>query len=510
MKRFENKILIIVLTFALTTLVSTSVARAHAKLLGSKPADGATLSQAPKIIELEFNQALQAAEMSEIAVTDSGGKRVDKQNVVVFEGKNLRCDLEELISGVYTVEWKTLSADNHSIKGKFSFRLALPQQQQQPAVNTAQTANVSTPQIQSDDKIAAARQTSPMQESGVNPTQSFVRWLMYLAMMSLFGGFAFLLLALKPSLRNAPNYGEETAFSALRRGTNRFVQLTRWSLGLLFISALASLAMQTFSVFGASAAPSHFLQVLTQTSYGFPWLLQIASILALFAVVFFIARQNFDSEISKTNAQTPLLWLGFVVSSLLFLTPSLTGHARAAANENQFAVYSNWLHLAAAGIWVGGLFHLILTLPQTVAGFEGAQRWRATSGAIGRFSSLAIFATALLALTGVYNSLIYVDSFAALTSSFYGIVLLAKASLFLPMLLLGGYNTFVLRPRAERRMQNETSGDFLKTNRDFYRAVKIEAALGAVVLLLAAVLAHLPPPREQHHTLINGNARGAN
>jgi hypothetical protein len=61
-----------------------------------------------------------------VAVTDRMGRRVDKQNVGLAEGdKKLQTELEGLLSGTYTVEWKALSTDGHTMKGKFTFTLAL-------------------------------------------------------------------------------------------------------------------------------------------------------------------------------------------------------------------------------------------------------------------------------------------------------------------------------------------------------------------------------------------------
>src|SRR5207253_10573594 len=102
------------------------------------------------------------------------------------------------------------------------------------------------------------------------------------------------------------------------------------------------------------------------------------------------------------------------------LAPSLTGHARAASAEYRFTVFSDWLHLVAAGFWVGGLFHLALTMTRGVSGLEGRQRLRVLERAIPLFTRLAIISTVVIALTGVYNSWIHVDRLSALRSTPYG------------------------------------------------------------------------------------------
>ncbi|MDT5267869.1 MAG: hypothetical protein QOH49_55 [Acidobacteriota bacterium] len=73
----------------------------------------------------------------------------------------------------------------------------------------------------------------------------------------------------------------------------------------------------------------------------------------------------------------------------MMLAPSLTGHARAAAAEYRFTVFSDWLHLVASGFWLGGLIQLALTMSRSVSGLQGAQRLRVLDRAIPLFTRLA-------------------------------------------------------------------------------------------------------------------------
>jgi copper transport protein len=492
MNLIVNKRLAVILMLILVLMFLTPNSYAHAKLLRSEPADGETLRQIPKTIELIFSEELQTVDMNSIVVTDQNGRRVDNNAVVISEaGKKMRCELAELGDGDYTVEWKALSADDHTMKGTFTFKVTI----------SDNAAVIATPeQPSSNDKMRMDHQM-PAQESSTNFAQSAARWLMYLAMMALFGGFAFRLLVLKPSLHQARDLSDEERALGLGQGENRFVRLTWLSLALLAVAALASLILQTSAVLDVSIteafAPSRLFKVLTETSYGSPWFLQIAAMLAL-AVVFFIARGRKD-----LNTKAPFLWIGLVLSAILFLTPSLTGHARAAVKEYQFAIFSDWLHLVAVGIWVGGLFHLALTMPKSVSHLSGSRRLCVLSRVIPLFSRLAIVSSILIVLTGIYNSWIHVDSFSALWNTPYGQVLSIKIILFLPMIALGGLNTFILRPRAER-FDNETisADEHRWTDRSFSRSVRVEAAIGIAVLLLAAILAFLPPAR-QHEMIMS-------
>lgn len=493
------------LTLALTFFLCAPASSAHARLERSEPKANSTLKQPPKTLELWFSEELEAS-MSTVTVSDDTGRRVDKNNATVAEGnKKLQIDLADLGPGTYTVDWKALSADGHTMKGKFTFTI-------EPAGGGAATARTTTPtagvqQVGQPKQTGqpASTQTSPAestQVSGSSWAQSVVRWLEYLAMTTLCGGFAFRLLILGPVLRGLEVDERAKGLSASAR---QFVELSWWALALLALATLAALVLQTSTVMdislGEALSPARLYEVLTRTSYGAPWLLQAATAAVLALILFLLARRTSDTDYERhlSSAANPgLLRAGVIVSALMMLAPSLTGHARA-ATQYHFTVFSDWLHLVAAGFWVGGLFHLALTMARGVAGLEGRGWLRVLERAVPPFTKLAVAGTVVIALTGAYNSWIHVDRFSALWSTPYGEALSVKIILFLVMVALGGLNTFVIHPRA-KRMIDDAGGaltrEHLKLDRSFYRAVGVEAVLGGVVLLAAAVLVYLQPARE--------------
>jgi copper transport protein len=497
------------LTLALAFSLCASVASAHAHFERSEPKANAILKQAPKTVELWFSEELEAS-MSTVAVTDQTGKRVDKNNVALAEGgKKLQVELEDLGSGTYTVDWKVLSNDGHTMKGKFTFTLALAGGGAATAPTTATPVSVQQVEQPKQTGQPTPSQTSPaesMQESGSSWAQSVVRWLEYLAMMMLTGGFAFRLLILGPVLRRAQGLEAGERATSLAASARQFIKLSWWALLLLALTTLAALVLQTAAVMdtslGEALSPARLYQVLTRTSYGGPWLLQAATIVALAFVLFLLARRasNIAYERHLSSAANPgLLWAGVIVTALMMLAPSLNGHARAASAEYHFTVFSDWLHLVAAGFWVGGLFQLALTMTRGVSGLQAGQRLRVLERAIPPFTKLAIVSTVVITLTGVYNSWIHVDRVSALWSTPYGEALSVKIILFLVMVALGGLNTFVIHPKAKRLIEGDggtATHEQLKLDRSFYRAVGFEAALGIVVLLAAAVLVFLQPVRE--------------
>jgi copper transport protein len=506
------------LTLALTLLFCASVASAHARLERSEPKADSTLKQPPKTLELWFSEELEAS-MSTVTVTDQVGRRVDKNNAALSEGnKKLQVELEDLGTGTYTVDWKSLSTDGHTMKGKFTFTVTLAggattapttappagaQQIEQPKPTGQPTPQTSPPE--------------PSQESGGSRAQSVVRWLEYLAMMTLFGGFAFRLLILGPALRGAEGLEAGERAAGLAASERRFVRLSWWALALLALTTLAALVLQTSAVMdtslGEALSPARLYEVLTRTGYGGPWQLQAATAAALALVVYLLSRRagTDDYERHLSSAANPgLLWAGSLLAALMVVAPSLTGHARAAAAEYHFTVFSDWLHIVAAGFWVGGLFHLALTLTRGVSGLEGRQRLRVLDSVIPSFTRLAVVSTIVLALTGVYNSWIHVDGLRALWGTPYGITLLIKVAIFLLMVAIGGVNTFVIHPRAKRVIEGDAgtaAHEHIRLDRSFYRSVGVEAALGVAALLAAAVLVFLQPARE--HPARTARANGA-
>ena len=239
---------------------------------------------------------------------------------------------------------------------------------------------------------------------------------------------------------------------------------------MVLLGLLCSLVLQTGTVTG-SVSPANAWSVICQTSFGPPWLLQVASsTLALLLILLLCTRK-------------PTYPLAFGLSLLCLLGPSLSGHARAAWDDYSFAIISDWLHLVAAAAWIGGLFVIGFAL---TSAFESSASLHT---AIGRFTRIAIPATILLTVTGMYNTWIHVDSPSSLAGTTYGQVLILKLGIFAFMVVLGGINGFRIQPRL-REDPVSVSGLRLVKN------VKLEVGLAVVVLLLAAILAYLPPARE--------------
>jgi copper transport protein len=138
-----------------------------------------------------------------------------------------------------------------------------------------------------------------------------------------------------------------------------------------------------------------------------------------------------------------------------------------------------WLHLAAMTVWLGGLPMLFLAIRQGEV---------PASVLVPRFSEAALISVGLLIATGVYNAFAYVKSGEALIATTYGRALLAKTGIFAILYILGTINLFYLSPRLYEEGNDARSA--------LGRTVRIEMALGLLLLLAVGVLAGVAPAYE--------------
>lgn len=465
---------------------------AHAKLERSEPKHNSTFQQPPQLIELWFSEELES-QFSSIEVKDEQGKRFDQGGVALSEGnKKAQTALAPLAAGTYTVVWKVLSMDQHTLRGQFMFTVA-------PG-GAAGAATPSSPQVSGSPALESMPMGKSEQSYEIDPSLSAIRWVSYLAMMMLFGGFAMYLLVLAPAIRQA-SLAEPAQVAQVRNASARRIVKWSWiSVVLLLLTSSVSLVFQASGVFDRSLAeslsPSLLGQVISNTGYGGHWLLEIFSIALLIVILILLS-----SKLKRAPAEVPkgLWWAGLVAGAVLLIAPSWTGHAVAAVKDFRLAVVTDWLHLLAGGFWVGGLFHLAMTLPAALAGVDNTDRIGLLAQVIKRFTRVAMPSVALLVLAGLYNTWVHVPSFSGFWLTPYGKTLLLKLFFVGLMLFLGGLNNFHFGKRVARlaKMQGEAENDAerIKLERGFTRSVVLEAAIGVIVLLVTSALVFMTPAR---------------
>jgi len=120
--RMTKKISITLLT--LIVLFTTSHAFAHAKAISADPAPRSTLNRSPQSISILFSQQFEPT-YSTITVKGSDSKPVTETKAIVDpeNKKRLTLSLPTLAPGKYTVSYKVLSLDGHTIASTYTFRI---------------------------------------------------------------------------------------------------------------------------------------------------------------------------------------------------------------------------------------------------------------------------------------------------------------------------------------------------------------------------------------------------
>jgi copper transport protein len=450
---------LLLLVFLLLMVILVRPALAHANLLQSTPEANARLEQAPAQIELLFSEPIEPS-FSTIEVLDGTGNRVDNQDAKVeaADPTRMTVSLRSLPDGVYTVSWRTLSSvDSHITEGAFPF-----------AVGEVDAAT-----------LEAASQAS--QQFSVSPGEVLARWLTYLASLALTGGALFVVAVWQPATKMAALEGE------VRPPWRRISTI---AMLLLVAASLAWLLLQAGQAAGQEIAlpwDPAVGQVLFTTRFGVLWLARIALALLMFWLL-------------QLEGSPPNRWLAFGVGTLLLLTISMGSHG-AAEPEPFLPILSDWIHLIAASVWVGGLIHFVAAMLSSRE-LDDARRSRLTSILIPRFSSLALISVGAIVLTGVYATILHVGSFEALATTVYGRALLVKLAFFLSMVALGAVNLLSTSPKMKLAAE---AGGKPSLVRRFRRLISTETMLGAAVLFSVATLTTLPPARVPEEPSLGGS-----
>ncbi|MEJ2540636.1 MAG: CopD family protein [Gemmatimonadota bacterium] len=269
------------------------------------------------------------------------------------------------------------------------------------------------------------------------------RGLLYMSLTGLIGGASIRLVLLRhrdPGVR-----------------LNRFMAF----LAMAGILALSLLGIGQFSAFRDPFAPwqEDALMLLT-TPWGRRWILASAGFVVLLVLV---------------------LWQGVGVATLLLpfalaLYPPLTGHAAASGDWTAAALTADWIHLVAAGSWLGALSGLLYL------GRHASEK--PLIHALARFSLQARWSVAALLLTGSFASWLHLTGPGDVVGSPWGRILGLKLLLVAGMMALGAWNWRRLTPG----LAEEGGRSAL------IRASWVEVFLGMLVLITTAVLTGTAPP----------------
>lgn len=393
-------------------------AAAHALVASSDPAAGADLASSPSQVVLTFTEQPDLKQ-SLIQVLDTSGRKLAGGPPQLVPGQPptvVRIPVTTTLpKGVYTVSWKSISVvDGHLATGAFAFGIG------QAPSGAAATSSVKSP---GPSEVAVAG-----------------RWL-YLAGLIGLLGVAYVRLVV---LRDRPTP---------RRLSG--------ALGLSWIAAAVGLLVLTDAqASGAGLGAGNLLSSSIGRAF-----LERGIPLALAGVALLVARRSARAGGGLLVLTTLAAMLGDVLKS----------HAAASASWAWLHVLEQWVHFAAAGVWIGGLGGLLLVLGPLGPGNRGP--------AARRFSFAAGIAIVAVGITGTLRAFDEVGTWHQLFHTGFGQLIVVKVVLFGLLALLGALNRFRNVKAVEA------------TPRGLRRTGSFELIAMAVVLAATGLLQNLAPAR---------------
>lgn len=422
------------------TAIGASPALAHATFISSNPGNGAVLAAPPDQVLLQFDVPVNPR-LSAATLQDRDGRRLSGPAIDTGAGVSslLTIELPPLAQGVYRLDFRARDdTDLHETGGAIVF-------------GVGQAADI---------------QVRPQVAPGPSYLETGTRWL-ELAGTCLLLGIVTVWLGILP----AAGRGRPLTAGALRR------LLTLAVLGYaVFVVGKAGQLLVAAGGLGAGhtlAWPEAVWSALTAGRFGLLWL----GGMALAALVLVAVR----AALSRQGSRPIGAGLVLAVAALLVVSTA-TSHGANRSGPDPILVAVRAVHLAAAGLWVGGLTVLVFL-------FAGALRGGSPDGpsaliAFRRFTGLAFIAVGLLTVSGLLLVERGVASAAQLITTTYGLTLVAKLIAGAAALSFGVRHVLLLSPPRGRGLGGPVK---------LARSVPFEVGAMLVVLWGAAALGATAP-----------------
>lgn len=293
------------------------------------------------------------------------------------------------------------------------------------------------------------------------------RWFEFVALLSVLGALGFRHGVLPPlAARGVPT--ADAADRARRLGKGVLVLYAVAAAVRLYAEAVALNTREH------ALEPGVLLPLLTSTTWGVGWLVGVIGAL-LVLVGWTISR-------TSVTLGTPLALTGALG---MVLSPALSGHA-AASHNFVISVTLDMLHVAAAGVWIGGLLMMLLVGVPAMRRLSDGNPDAAVSALVNSFHPIALFCAPIVVAAGLGTSWIRLGGLGAITSTQYGNQLLVKVAFFAAVAGMGTYNAM----RARKQLGAPPG------TRHIRRTAMIELMFAALVLVATTFLVASPVPSD--------------
>lgn len=377
------------------------------------------MQQPPASVSIVFGETPDP-KLSSITVVNSSGTDVDAgaTTVASSNAEELQVALKpHVTNGVYTVTWKTVSTvDGHLATGSFAFGVG-----------------VSAASIPKTAAVVGANPPSPL--------AVVARLILYVGLIAVLGALVLGVYAFAV-LPTRVRFVVVVGAAAALVGTIAVVAVQANSAGVGVADVFASSLGRSLLARGVPAV------VLLSAAVALVWSRHHDRVVATVASVAALAAMAADVLNSHAAAQGPMLL-------------------------NEFA---QWLHVAAVGVWIGGVVALAVLLARRTTDRE--------PHVVRRLSALAGVGIVVVAITGVFRSVIEIQTWGNLVSTAFGALVLLKVGLLLVLGALGAVNRYGYIPRLPRTIHR------------IRRVVTTEAVIALGALTVAAALVNVAPPAE--------------
>lgn len=461
---------------AAAALSTAAPAFAHATLEATEPARGATVKVQPKAIVFHFSERVEM-NFSAVHLYDANGRPIDDGRAMhpggVSSDVAIGFAAAKVPEGTYTATYRVISADGHPVSGGFVFSIG----------------KAGAAPVQTVAELAGGSNTG----SGTTISFGVARAVQYGAIALAIGALAFLLLPWAGGLRAVAGASREW-----QAASDAFLHRSKLPFLVAVLAGIASgvagIVLQGQTAVGGpffDAVDVQVLQGVLETHFGLIWGLRILAWLGLGGALLLVYRREglpalkpatlsaAGVAFSRGFGSRPQLVVVIAMLAFLGISPALAGHANA-QDPTAVLLPSTSAHVIAMSVWIGGLAMLLVVLPRATRQLELPDRGRLLAAVLSRFSTMAGACVAVVLLTGIVQSFVYVRNLDNLLHTEYGQIVIAKLVVFIGLMALGGYNRQFSVPRLNRiAAGGESPGR---------AGVLLRRALRGEVLLVAAVL----------------------
>ena len=429
-KRVISRFLIVLVVF-LTLFVGGNTfidkVNAHANQIRALPAPNSELDDSPDRVIIWYSEPIEDS-FSVVTVLNSSAEQVDLGDSYrdSSELTAMSVSLPPLDNGTYTVVWKNLSAiDGHKVIGSYVFSVGEP--------------------ISAGAQIGTVEQ--PLLQTVADP---WLRWLIFLAAAIVLGGIAFETFVGVPVIFG--DFSKDSWQGSAVAGSVVWSRLSIVALSVILLAMFGQLFQQSALVSGESVFSLDFevlRSVVFDSNWGRLWFFRLITVFGILILFVLARRSQFvtqeidgnedESSLVGDSVLAPLVMvLGLVFVGLV----SASSHNAASASDIKIlAVSTDFIHLIAAMVWLGGVIYLAITVPVHLREMSSSNLSEFLKTSVSRFTLIAFLSAWILVVTGFFSSYMQVTTLSAVATP-YGWFLVAKVMLMVPLFILAAVNGF--------------------------------------------------------------------